>query len=527
MTIRTLRSLALAAAGCTLAGCVVGPNFVRPKPNVPAHWSATARANAKEGLDRVSSGPASSAAWWSRFDDPTLTALVEQSASQNLNVQEAVLRIEEAQAQTAVVAGGLWPSLSGNASWSRQRISTNTPNGAIFGLHFPGLPPTVTDPFNQYQLGLGASWTLDLFGTERRALEVANAQMQAAVQGEHAALLTMVSDVAATYINLRGAQARRAILERSLSTQRDLLRLTRDRRNAGLTSDLDVQNAKAEVGTTQAQLPLADREITVDINQLSELMAKPPEALRAELAQARPVPPVPPLVPIGLPSALARRRPDIRQAEANLHAATAEIGIAVSDYFPQVTLTAAGGYQAEGLSQLIAAASRFATLGPAIELPIFEGGRIRATVRLRRLQAKEAAVIYAQTVLTALNQVEDALAAYGADQARRASLATAVSASRNARMLARQRYQSGVASFIDVLDAERTEEQNELALADATTAVSSDLVQLYRALGGGWQSTGAGSSNVFQSRDTAAAAAAPAPRGGSTRMKVARADGIK
>jgi outer membrane protein, multidrug efflux system len=488
MTTRTLRSLALASLGCTLAGCAVGPNFVKPKPNVPARWSATAAGNATEGAAHVTSEHAQTVAWWSSFNDATLTSLVRESAGQNLDVKASVLRIEEAQAQTAIVAGGLWPELSANASWSRQRLSTNTPNGAIFGLNFPGLPPTLVNPYNQYQLGLGASWTLDLFGTERRSVEAANAQMQAAVEGEHAALLSMVSDVAATYIDLRGAQARRAILERSLATQRDLLQLTRDRRNAGLTSDLDVENATAEVGTTQAEVPLADRQITADINQLSELMAKAPEALRAQLGQAQPVPPVPPVVPIGLPSDLARRRPDIRQAEANLHAATAEVGVAISNYFPQLTLTAGGGYQSEGLSQLIQTASRFASIGPAIELPIFEGGRLRATVRLQRVKAKEAAVVYAQTVLTALNQVEDALAAYGSDQARRASLETAVTASRNARLLARERYQSGVASFIDVLDAERTEEENELSLADARTAVSADLVQLYRALGGGWQS---------------------------------------
>lgn len=484
----TLRSLALASLGCTLAGCALGPNFVKPKPNVPAQWSATAAGNATEGAAHVTLEHAQTVAWWSSFNDATLTSLVQESAGQNLNVKASVLRIEEAQAQAAIVAGGLWPNVSANASWSRQRLSTNTPNGAIFGLNFPGLPPTLVNPYNQYQLGLGASWTLDLFGTERRSVEAANAETQAAVEGEHAALLSMVSDVAATYIDLRGAQARRAILERSLATQRDLLQLTRDRRNAGLTSDLDVENATAEVGTTQAEVPLADRQITADINQLSELMAKPPEALRAQLGQAQPVPPVPPVVPIGLPSDLARRRPDIRQAEANLHAATAEIGVAISNYFPQLTLTAGGGFQSEGLSQLIQTASRFASIGPAIELPIFEGGRLRATVRLQRVKAKEAAVVYAQTVLTALNQVEDALAAYGSDQARRASLETAVTASRNARLLARQRYQSGVASFIDVLDAERTEEENELSLAAANTAVSADLVELYRALGGGWQS---------------------------------------
>ena len=484
----TLRTLALTSLGCTLAGCVVGPNFVKPKPNTPAQWSATARANGTEGAAHVTAERAQTVAWWSSFNDPTLTALVQQSAAQNLDVKEAVLRIEEAQAQTAVVAGGLWPSVSANAGWSRQRLSTETPNGAIFGLHFPGLPPTLVNPYNQYQLGLGASWTLDLFGTERRSVEAANAQTQAAVEGAHAALLSMVSDVAATYIDLRGAQLRRTILQRSLATQRDLLQLTRDRRNAGLTSDLDVENAAAEVGTTQAEVPLADRQITVDINELSELMARAPEALRAELERVQPVPPVPPVVPIGLPSDLARRRPDIRQAEANLHAATAQIGVAISNYFPQLTLTAEGGFQSEGLSQLVETASRFASFGPAIQLPIFEGGRLRATVRLQKVKAKEAAVAYAQTVLTALHQVEDALAAYGADQARRAALETAVTASRNARMLARERYQSGVASFIDVLDAERTEEQNELSLADATTSVSADLVQLYRALGGGWQS---------------------------------------
>ena len=482
------RPLMLASLGCALASCAVGPNFVKPKPAVPAQWSATATTNGTEGAGHVSAEHAQTVAWWSTFNDPTLTALVQRSAGQNLDVKQAVLRIEEAQEQTAVVAGGLWPSVSANASWSRQRLSTNTPNGAIFGLHFPGLPPTLVNPYSQYQLGLGASWTLDVFGTQRRSLEAANAQAQAALEGAHAALLSMVSDVAATYIDLRGAQLRRSILERSLATERDLLQLTRDRRNAGLTSDLDVENATAEVGTTQAEVPLADREITVDINELSELMASPPEALRAELEREQPVPPVPALVPIGLPSDLARRRPDIRQAEANLHAATAEVGVAVSNYFPQLTLTAQGGFQSEGLSQLIQTASRFASLGPSVELPIFEGGRLRATVRLQRVKAKEAAVAYAQTVLAALNQVEDALAAYGADQARRASLETAVTASRNARLLARERYQSGVASFIDVLDAERTEEQNALSLAEAQTTVSADLVQLYRTLGGGWQS---------------------------------------
>lgn len=479
--------LAAAPLALLVAGCAVGPNFVKPKANVPAQWSATAVRNGHQGRSRISVREPGTLAWWSSFRDPMLTSLVRQSAEQNLDVRQAALRIEEAQAQAEVLAGGLWPSVSANTSWTRTRISTNTPNGVLFSGALHGLPAIITNPFNQYQLGLGASWGIDLFGATRRAVEAANAHTQAAMDSGREVLLTMTSTVAETYIDLRGAQLRRSILRRSLRTQRNLLNLTRDRYKAGLTSDLDVQNASAELNTTRAQLPLAGRAITLDVNQLGELMDKPPEALRHELAAAAPVPPVPPVVPIGLPSDLVRRRPDIREAEAQLHAATAQIGVAVAEYFPRVTITAAGGYQSEGLGKLLQAASHFASIGPEIDLPIFQGGRIRATVKLRRLQAKEAAVVYARTVIGALTQVEDALAAYGADQARQVSLRAAVTASRNALTLARQRYQSGVASFIVVLDAERTEQQSELSSADATIAVSLDLVRLYQALGGGWQ----------------------------------------
>ena len=494
----SISALPLAAVPLALlvSSCAVGPNFVKPSPNMPARWSATAERNGHEGGSRVSASEPQPLAWWSDFKDPQLTALVNKSAAQNLDVRQAALRIEEAQAQAQVLFGGLWPSLAANASWARQRISTNTPNGVLFSGAFsgalrgdPALGALITNPYNQAQLGLGASWELDLFGATRRGIAAANARTQAAVDSAREVLLTMVSTVAQTYISLRGEQLSLSILQRSLATERGILELTQERYKAGLTSDLDVQNASAELNTTRAQLPLVRQAITLDINQLGELMDKPPEALRHELAESRPVPPVPPVVPIGLPSQLLRRRPDIREAEAQLHAATEQIGIAISEYFPSVTLTAGGGFQAESFGSLIQAASHFASIGPQINLPIFEGGRIRATVHLRRLQAKEAAVIYARTVVTALTQVEDALAAYGADQARQVSLQAAVKASRSALSLARQRYQSGVASFIAVLDAERTEQRSELSLADASTAVSTDLVHLYQALGGGWEAT--------------------------------------
>jgi NodT family efflux transporter outer membrane factor (OMF) lipoprotein len=208
--------------------------------------------------------------------------------------------------------------------------------------------------------------------------------------------------------------------------------------------------------------------------------------LRAELKTPQPVPPVPPRVPIGLPADLARRRPDIREAEARLHAATARVGVAVADLYPKLTLSAQGGVQAENLATLTNWASRFVTAGPTIELPIFDAGRRRATIRLQDVRTQESVLDYRRTVLLALHDVDDALAAYSSDQSRRRALGDTVARDHDAVEIGRQRYANGVASFIDVLDAERTLEQNQLLLADATAAVTTDLVSLYKALGGGW-----------------------------------------
>jgi outer membrane protein, multidrug efflux system len=218
------------------------------------------------------------------------------------------------------------------------------------------------------------------------------------------------------------------------------------------------------------------------------LLGREPDTLRSELQSVRPVPQVPPELPIGLPSDLARRRPDIREAEARLHAATARIGVAVGDLFPRLTLSASGGTQSESASDLLKWASRFASIGPSLEVPLFDGSRW-ATVRLLNVRAQEAALDYQRTVLSALHEVENALAAYKADRDRGVSLAAAVEESRDALSLARDRYKSGVANFIDVLDAERSLQQNELSLATNTTAIATDLVAIYRTLGGGWDAS--------------------------------------
>jgi outer membrane protein, multidrug efflux system len=481
------RILVIALSAAPL-GCAVGPNFTRPDPHVPARWSAKATAAAS-----INTEPHEVVAWWTTFQEPMLTSLIERSTASNLDLRAAVLRITEARAQRDVASAAFWPTATANASYTRQRLSDTTTTGAVF-THFgdintPGAPHiNFPNPYNQFQLGASASWELDVFGRVRRSAEAANADLQSSVEDQHAVLVSLCADVARNYIELRGAQLRRDVTQQSLVTQQELYELTRQRQAVGLTTDLDVVNAGAELDSTRALVPQLEREVTQDINQLSLLMGRAPEALRAELESTHPVPQIPPVLPIGLPADLARRRPDIREAEAKLHAATARIGVAVGDLFPKLTLSASGGVQSESASDLLKWASRFSTIGPTLEMPIFDGSRW-ATLRLQNVRAQEAALEYERTVLAALHEVENALAAYQTDQQRGLSLAAAVDQSRDALSLARERYSSGVANFIDVLDAERNLQQNELALATNTTAISTDLVAVYRALGGGWEAS--------------------------------------
>jgi NodT family efflux transporter outer membrane factor (OMF) lipoprotein len=483
-----LRTMLLPPLAVILAGCTVGPQFRPAPPPAPAAWSDSAAPRAAEQASQVTV-EAADEAWWSRFNDAELTALITRAAAANLDARQALARIDEARAQRDIVAAAQWPSLGVNAGAQVDRLSQSTPTGALFSKvgQFPGLSGvSIPNPYDQYQLGFDASWEVDLFGRVRRSVEAAKADTSASVEDSRAVLITTLGDVARSYIDLRGNQAKRRIVEETLATEEDLLDLAQQRRQAGLSSAVDVVRAAAERASAQAQLPAIDHQITLDINALSRLLALDPGALRPELDVDLAAPLIPPRVPIGLPADLARRRPDIRAAEARLHAATARIGVAMGDLYPKLTLSAGGGLQAQSLTALTQWASRFLAAGPTVELPIFEGGRLRASVRLRDAEAKEAALAYQSTVLSALHEVDNALSAYGDDQARGRSLAEAVARNQDAAQMARQRYSSGEGDFIDVLDAERTRQQNAVLLADETTAISTDLVALYKALGGGW-----------------------------------------
>jgi multidrug efflux system outer membrane protein len=492
-SLRNTHLLATVLLATPLIGCTVGPDFKAPQADLPPAWRATAARQPAAQVGQVTEAPADAVAWWTRFGDPELTSLVERAAAANLDAKAAVLRIAESRAQRDVARASQWPSLSMNASAQTIRLSESTPTGALFSKtgKLPGLAGvSIPNPFQQDQLGFDASWEIDLFGRVRRSVEAADADTEASVEDSRAVRVAVLGDVGRAYIDLRGAQARRIVVVESIATAQDLLGLAGDRRRAGLSSEIDLARAAAETSNAQAQLPLLDRQISQDVNQLGRLLALAPGVLNAELDAAAPMPQVPPQVPIGLPADLARRRPDIRAAEQRLHAATARVGVAVADLFPRVTLGAQGGLQAQSLSTLTDWASRFVTAGPSLQLPIFDAGRRRATVRLQDVRTQGAALDYRRTVLAALDEVENALIAYAADQSRRASLAKTVDSNRSAVEMARQRYASGLGNFIAVLDAERSLQQGEIALNDSAAALSTDLVVLYRALGGGWEVNG-------------------------------------
>ena len=502
---RAALSLALAAG---LGACTVGPDFEPPQADVPPSWSDAARNPSAAVSLQADPDPR----WWTSFNDPVLTSLVERTVAGNPDLQQAVLRIVQARQAEAAARGAGLPSLGGQGSYTRQQLGLRgilKSRGAfdsVEGLRNnpqlneqePGLGNRVADalggalngvtgPTNLFQLGFDSSWEFDLFGRVRRSVEQANAQTQAAVEGTNDALVTLLAEVARTYAELRGAQALARTQQQNVEAARELLQLTERRRRQGLTTELDVANQRAQLASYEAQLQPFLRQAQQAMNRLSVLTGQPPGALDRELSVAAPIPPTPPSVPVGLPSSLARRRPDIRQAEARLHAATAGVGVATAQFYPDISLTGSIGLRAVDADYLTNWASHFYSFGPSVSLPIFQGGRLTANLRLARAQQAEAALAYRSTVLSALQEVEDSLVAYRTDRTQQQLLQRTVKAAETALALARDRYDNGLSSFLDVLDAQRSLVDARQQLVRSTLSLTTDLVSLYKALGGGWQ----------------------------------------
>lgn len=473
----TALSMALIAA---LSGCMLGPNFQPPRTATP---SAYLNDSPPGAAPYVTSG-AVDPKWWDSFNDPVLTKLEAMAVQQNLDLQIATQRLLESEAQAQIQGATLYPNLEGNASYSRNKVSDNSPTG-MFGAAFPA----VTQPYNLYQYGLQTMFDLDLWGKNRRAVEAAVADARASEEARRAALLNVQASVASNYIQLRGTEAVLAITQKNLQSANQLVQLTVERQQAGLTTQLDVANAKATAAQISSQIPtlIAQRDGLID--QIGLLLGQTPDGLPRDLVTLAPVPLTPPSVPVGLPSDLLTRRPDLREALDKLHAATAQIGAAKAAFFPDVTLTASASLEGMQLNAMDSWKSLTYGFGPTVTLPIFEGGQLRGQLKLREAQQKEAAISYAKTALTAFTQVNTALVDYAQEHATQDALQTDVQQSQIALNLAEEQYKQGLVDYLTVLNAQQAYLAAQQNQAQSLEKLGTDLVTLYQALGGGWEGT--------------------------------------
>jgi NodT family efflux transporter outer membrane factor (OMF) lipoprotein len=455
-----------------IVGCTVGPDYQRPTLTTPAQWS-----EALAGGE--SARPGAETAWWRTFHDPELDSLIDRATKANLDLKVAEARVREARAQRGAVAAATSPTVDANGSIVRQRASAN---GDV------PIPPSIGQPFNVFQGGFDASWELDAFGGTHRQIEAADADLAAAEAGRRGALVSLLGEVARNYIETRATQRRLAIAQENIQAQQDGLRLSEERYQKGLTSELDVQQATTLLAQTQAEVPALESALKVSIHHLGILLAQPPGALLAELSTTQPIPTAPPEVPVGLPSDLLLRRPDVQLAERQLAAQTARIGVATADLFPKFYLTGTAGQQSIAGGEFFNVASRFWSIGPSAQWRIFDAGQIRANIHVQNARQEEALAAYEKVALTAFEDVENSLVAHANEQVRRSSLEQAVASSRQSQVFANQRYGAGLANFLEVLEAERSVLQTEDQLAQSDEAVAVNLIALYKALGGGWES---------------------------------------
>jgi NodT family efflux transporter outer membrane factor (OMF) lipoprotein len=483
-----------------LSACTVGPDFKPPVPETPAGWVAKAPKTGKLDSQVTTESP-DAIAWWDAFNDPELSSLIKRAHDANPDLQQAALRIDEARAQLKSVDARNLPTVNEDSSYARTRLS---PNGALdvfggggggitaaqaaaAGIPANAIPGSFSNipPFDLFQTGFDASWEIDLFGHIRRQAESAEAQQLGLEEARHDVMISVYAEIARDYITLRGVQRLIAITNDNLRAQQDAYNLTHAQAQGGETSNLDVESASAEVATTAAQLPaLQDQEARL-INGISQLLMLDPGALEGELAPAKPQPANPKFVPIGLPSDLAKRRPDIRRAEAQLHAATANIGVTTAELYPRLTMSGSLGLQAIRFGKLSDWGSKFYNFGPALSIPVFNGVTY-ANIEVQEVRQKEAALNYKTTVLGALHDVENSVSSYSAEQVRQHSLQKAAEANEHSLSLARQRYQAGLSSFLDVLDAERRLYASQTDVVRSSVTIGTDLIQIYKALGGGW-----------------------------------------
>ena len=464
----------LSAALILGAGCAVGPDYEAPSPAVPEGWKSL-EAKQEGETSRASAKSADLSEWWKSFGDPALVALAAKALEANLDLKAAASRVREARGVQGIAYGGLLPQVSARGAYTRQRWSEN------------GAFPTNGDDFGQYTAGFDAAWEIDVFGGRRRELEAADADVDAAVEGLRDVRVSMLAELARAYVDLRGLQARLLIARQTLESQRKTAELTRARLDAGQTTELDVARAEAQVQATASVVPSLEAAARQSLHAIAVLLARPAGSVLPELSPEAPLPAAPGEIPIGMPTEILRRRPDLRRAERELAASTARIGVATADLYPKFFLAGSFGFDSVTTGDLFTAASRTWSFGPAIRWPLFEGGRIKANIEVQNARQEQASIRFEQTLLNALRDVEDALVAHSREQRRRAALAQAVTFQKRAYELAEQRYTQGLVDFLTVVDAQRSLFLAQDAHVQSEQAIAFHTIALYKAVGGGWK----------------------------------------
>jgi len=455
--------LLLLPALMLLAGCVtVGPDYVAPETNAPPAWNAATGGSLKAGR----ADPEELAHWWETFQDPVLTSLIDRAVKGNLDLKEASARVREARARRTAAGAGLLPALDSTASFQRSGDSESARN--------------------LYSAGFDARWEIDLFGGVRRSVEAADADLQAASEAMNDTLVTLSAEVALNYVEVRTFQSRLETAEANLALQQETYRIEQSLAQAGLSDALALQRARSNLESTRALIPSLRASLEEAKNRLAVLLGEHPGAVHKKLALHGPVPLVPPAISIDAPADILRRRPDVRQAERELAAQSARVGVAMAELYPRITLNGSIGLSAVSSGDLLTAGSRTFSYGPRITLPIFSAGSIRAGIEARSALQEQALIRYESSVLTALEEVENALNAYAQELERRSALQESAQAAQEAAELAEHQYRSGLVDFTALLDTQRSLLSAQDELVRNSGALTSNLVRLYKALGGGW-----------------------------------------
>lgn len=469
---RSITAVASAATMSLLAGCfAVGPDYVPPSMAVPPQWNS----QMQRGLKAEPIDAKALASWWSTLNDPTLTSLIEGAIAGNLDLRQARARIREARARRGAAGAERFPSLDASGSIRRSRGSEQTSTGQTQEL---------------YDAAFDASWELDVFGGVRRSVEAKDADLQASEEDLRDILVSLLAEVAVNYVDVRSFQSRIAIAEANLQTQRETYEIVTARFQAGLTTELDLEQARYNMEQTRSQIPTLRIALEQAKNRLAILQGQSPGIVNPVLSDPKPIPVTSIDVAVGVPADILRQRPDIRRAERNIAAETARVGVITAELYPKFTLTGSIGLEALSLQNLLRTGSRTWGIGPSLTWNIFDAGRIQQNIEAQDAVQEQARVRYEATILTALEDVENALFAYANEQLRRQSLLEAAEAAKRAVEIAGVQYISGRVNFQVVLDAQRSLLTLQDQLAQSEAAMTINLVGLYKAIGGGWNSLG-------------------------------------